>query len=101
MKNLQTAAPEIGAPILDFAPRQSRWTNKSTFVLHRLLADDRLVIVAADQLYPNDPEGIKLPPSVLLKSTTARCWLEAKEKLGFPLTALQSVMFDERYQLVA
>ena len=73
----------------------------STFVLHRLLLDDRLVIVAADQLFPNDPEGIKLPPSAILKSTTASCWLEAKRKFRFPLTDFQDYLLAKRFQQAA
>ena len=81
--------------------RKAESGNQPTFVLHRLSVDDCLVIAAVDQLYPNDPEGIKLPPSVLLKSTTASCWLEAKRKFRYPLTEFQDYLLTGYFKLAA
>jgi len=83
------------------ATRNSASKKQPNYSLYQVLIGGRLVIVADEQLFPNDPDGIVLQPSIRFKTTTARCWIEAKKKMGFRLTDLQAFMLDERFGLAA
>jgi hypothetical protein len=80
---------------------ESKVNNQPTFELHHVQSSGQPVIVSTDQLYSIDPKAIKLQASVLIKSTTASCWLEAKMKFGYPLTDFQAYLLAKSFPRAA
>lgn len=75
---------QVSLEVLDHTRADREFSVRTYFLLEHY-PSDRLVI-----------SEVMLPDSKQERSIEASCWIEAKKKLGFPLTGLQEYMLNEK-----